>query len=256
MAGSNVRRLARLIALSWAAATLVRTAQAGPPFVSNGAATLDPQHFEIDVSAQYTKANGADVAALPSVEVDYGVIDKLQIGIQMPIESVHVDGVGTNLGPGDTQMGVKYRFVDADDEGWRPGVAFAPVMLVPSGNQQRGLGSGHVQGFLPLWLSKDFHEWSVFGGGGYNVNPGPDRLNWWFTGLGVARELSARWTVGAEIFHTTPIARATKDNTAFNVGAIYNISNVHHITVSVGRNLINARENNELSLYLGYQATF
>jgi hypothetical protein len=256
MKAKNVRRLTRLFALSWAATALMRTAQAGPPFISNGAATLDPQHFEIDISAQYTKANGAGAAAIPSVEVDYGVIDKLQIGIQIPIELVHIDGVGTNIGPADTQMGVKYRFVDSDDEGWRPGIAFAPVILVPSGSQQRGLGSGHVQGFLPVWLSKDFHEWSVFGGGGYNINLGADRLNWWFTGLGVTRDLSAKWTVGAEVFHTTPIARGTKDSTGFNVGAIYNVSNVHHLMAAIGRNLVNARENNEVSVYLGYQATF
>lgn len=238
------------------ASAVATPAFAGPPFVNNGAATLDPMHFEINISTQYTKVNGAGAAAIPSVEVNYGITDKLRIVIQTQIELVHVDGVGTNIGLGDTQMGVKYRFVDADVGGWRPGVAFAPVLLVPSGSEQRGLGSGHVQVFLPIWLSKEFNEWTVFGGSGYNINPGPNRLNWWFTGLGVTRDLSTEWTVGAEIFHTTPTVRGNKDSTAFNVGAIYNISDVHHIMASIGRNLTNARENNELSVYLGYQATF
>jgi Putative MetA-pathway of phenol degradation len=126
---------------------------------------------------------------------------------------------------------------------------------MPSGSEARGLGSGQIGGFLPIWLSKEFNQWTVFGGGGYNINPGIDRLNWWFTGLGVTRELTPKWTVGVELFHTTPTDRDAKDNTAFNVGAIYNISDEHHLMVSVGRNLTNARENNEFTVYIGYQLT-
>jgi hypothetical protein len=66
-----------------------------------------------------------------------------------------------------------------------------------------------------------------------------------------AGSITPEWTVGVEIFHTTPTEKDAKDNTAFNVGAIYNISNSHHIMVSVGRNLINARE--KFSAYIGYQ---
>ena len=82
--------------------------------------------------------------------------------------------------------------------------------------------------FLPIWLSKEINQWTVFGGGGYNINPGPERKNWWFTGVGVTRELTPEWTVGVEIFHTTPTDTGAKDNTAFNVGVIYNISEQHH----------------------------
>ncbi|MEA2741895.1 MAG: hypothetical protein QOG25_266, partial [Acetobacteraceae bacterium] len=69
------------------------------------------------------------------------------------------------------------------------------------------------------------------------------------------RELTPQWTLGVELFHTTPTDRDAKDSTAFNIGAIYNISDTHHLMVSVGRNLVNARENNALSVYIGYQLT-
>jgi hypothetical protein len=236
------------VAILWACPAL-----AGAPFVTDDADTPDAKHFEINLAAQYTRFQGGSAAAIPSLEVNYGVTDKLQVSVLTPLAMAHTDGTGTNIGVGDIEFGVKYRFVDADDWGWRPGVAFAPSIVVPSGSEARGLGTGRTQGFLPIWLTKEFDQWTVFGGGGYNINPGSDRLNWWFTGVGVTRELSPKWTVGTELFHTTPTDRGAKDNTAANIGVIYNISDTHHLMLSVGRNLVNARENNAFSAYIGYQ---
>ncbi|HYZ22673.1 MAG TPA: hypothetical protein VE690_11000 [Rhodopila sp.] len=50
--------------------------------------------------------------------------------------------------------------------------------------------------------------------------------------------------------------QGSKNGTGFNVGAIYNISNIHHVMGSIGRNLTNADEINGLSVYVGYQTTF
>jgi hypothetical protein len=229
---------------------------AGVPFVTDDADTPDAGHFEINIAAQYTRFQGGSVGAVPSVEVDYGLTSKLELSVLAPLAMSHVDGVGTNVGVGDLELGFKYRFIESDDWGWRPGVAFAPTISMTSGSEVRGLGEGRMLGFLPIWLSKDFNQWTVFGGGGYNINPGTDRLNWWFAGLGVTRELNPEWTIGVEIYYATPTGQGLKNSTGFNVGAIYNINDVHHLMVSVGRNLINARENNEFSTFIGYQITF
>jgi hypothetical protein len=53
-------------------------------------------------------------------------------------------------------------------------------MIVPVAN--RHFGSGRLGLFLPLWAEKDFGAWSLFGGGGYNINPGPDQRNFWLSG--------------------------------------------------------------------------
>jgi hypothetical protein len=240
-----------LLATSWASPL-----SAGPPFVTDDPDSPDANHFEINLAAQYTRFQGGSDAAVPSLEVIYGVTNTLQISILTALAMAHVDGVGTNFGPGDVELAVKYRFIQSDDWGWRPSIAIEPTIMLPGGSQARGLGSGQIQGFLPIWLSKDFNQWTVFGGGGYNINPGVNRMNWWYTGIGILRELNPEWTVGAEIFHTTPTDRGAKDNTGFNIGVIYNISEVHHLLVSAGRNLVNARQNNEFSTYIGYQATF
>jgi hypothetical protein len=38
---------------------------------------------------------------------------------------------------------------------------------VPTGNESRGLGAGHVQLYLPIWFQKDFGKWTTYGGGGF-----------------------------------------------------------------------------------------
>jgi hypothetical protein len=184
------------------------------------------------------------------------VTDKFQISVMVPMGFSRVTGGASNAGLGDVEVGAKYRFFDADDWGWRPALAFAPVVTAPSGNVPHDLGGGRTQIFLPLWLSKEFNQWTVFGGGGYHINPGLDRKNWWFAGVGVTRELTPEWTIGVEVFHSTPTERGEKDSTGFNLGVVYNISDAHHILFSAGRNISHATENNSLSGYIGYQLTF
>jgi hypothetical protein len=56
-----------------------------------------------------------------------------------------------------------------------------PLVEVPSGDADKGLGNGKTQYFLPVWLQKDFGKWTIYGGGGYWINPGTGNKNWWFS---------------------------------------------------------------------------
>jgi len=42
----------------------------------------------------------------------------------------------------------------------------------------------------------------------------------------------------------------------FNLGAIYTINDTYQILFSAGRNLINARDTNQFSTYIGIQFNF
>lgn len=231
-------------------------AAASPPFTTDDTSTQPTGGFEVDLSAQYTRFKGGTRGTLPGLEVDYGITDNLQIGVQAPYNFAQTDGAGSNFGIGDVALTAKYRFIEADDNGWRPSFAFAPKLTLPAGSQARGLGSGQIQGFLPLWVSKQIDPWTLFGGGAYTINPGPGQLNWWYFGVGAVRSLTDSFSLGAELYHSTKPGRGQRDSTGFNIGVIYNISEVHHLMAAVGRNLINARENNEFSTLLNYQLTF
>src|SRR5689334_12838066 len=98
---------------------------------------------------------------------------------------------------GTVLLGAKYRFITPGEDDWFPQVAFYPAVLVPTGNQKFGFSSGHVQYFLPLWLQKDFGPWTVYGGGGYWINPGAGNKNYGFTGVAVWRKIGEQLNIGA-----------------------------------------------------------
>jgi hypothetical protein len=254
-AGTRGRPLVAAVIVS-AAALAATPVSAGPPFVTDDPDTPDKGHFEINLAGQYTRFNGGSTANIPSLEVDYGVLSNLEATILIPLGLSQVSGVGTNVGFGDVELSLKYRFIEEDSWGWRPAVAFAPQINLPSGSEARGLGAGRTTGFIPIWASKDINQWTVFGGGGLNINTGPDQKNWWFSGVGVLRELDPNWTVGGELYYSSPDATGVKHTMGFNLGFIYNINDIYHVLFSAGRNLINARDTNQFSTYIGMQFTF
>lgn len=94
---------------------------------------------------------------------------------------LQADDQGTGrYGFGDTEVGVKVRFLQERD--WVPMVGVFPIAKLPSGDSQKGLRSGNVQVFLPVWLQKSLGAWTTYEGGGYWINPGTGNKDYWFIG--------------------------------------------------------------------------
>ena len=231
-------------------------ASAGVPFVTDDPDTPEKGHFEINLAGQFTHSRGETAGNAASAEVNYGLIDQVEIHALIPLAFNSSQESGTHFGPGDIELGIKYRFIDADDYGWRPAVAIAPALSLPSGSASKGLGTGRVHGTIPLWISEELKEWTVFGGGGYAINPGPDSKNFWFSGIGVTREMTPELTLGGEIIYNSPTEKGGNTSVGFNLGAIYNLSDRDHLLFSAGRNFIHASQNNLYSMYVGWQLTF
>jgi hypothetical protein len=148
-------------------------------------------------------------------------------------------------------VGVKYRFVHESD--WIPQVGIFPLVLLPTGDEDKNLGTGEVQAFFPLWLQKSWEPWKTYGGGGYWINPGSGNRDYWFFGWEAEREISDYLTLGAEIFYQTASEKGGDGNTGFNVGGYINFSESHHLLFSAGRDISGP---NDFSYYIGYQLTF
>jgi hypothetical protein len=68
-----------------------------------------------------------------------------------------------NTGLGDSGLGWRHRFVDAD--GAAPAVAWLATVKLPTADESRGLGTGHVDGFAGLTTAGAFgsFSWCVLG---------------------------------------------------------------------------------------------
>jgi hypothetical protein len=162
---------------------LSSAASAGPPYITDAPEPTDYQHWELYVFSQGTHAMGETSAvAPPSCDCNYGIVPNVQLHIQPGMAFAHANGTPLHLGPGDTEFGVKYRFIEQDKTSWIPSVALSPLLEAPTGDAARGLGTGRTHAFVPLWIQKDFGDWTTFGGGGYWINPGPGNKNHWFVG--------------------------------------------------------------------------
>ena len=160
-------------------------------------------------------------------------------------------GGSTHYGYGDTEVGVKFRFLQETEN--RPQAGVFPLLQIPTGDAEQGLGSGHVQAFLPLWLQKSFGDWTIYGGGGYGLNPGVGNENWGYGGLVVQRQITKEFLLGGEIYHRTALQTGGRDDTAFNIGTVLDFTEHQHLLLSVGRSIDGPTD---FQCYLAWQFTF
>jgi len=265
MTGKSLTALWLGSALTLSALVPLRPCLAGPPFLTDDPLPVDYLHWEINAFSMGTFAAGAVTGLGPAIEVNYGALPDVQMHVMAPLAFSQSNGSFAHFGPGDGELGVKYRFLNAGPENWWPQVAVYPLIDLPTGNATRGLGTGSIHAYLPLWLQKDFGPWTTYGGGGYWINPGPGNRNYWFSGWLVQRQVTASLVLGGEIFHQTSFASGgpgspgypigSRDTTGFNIGGTYDFNPHLHLLFSAGRALQNATTANLFSYYLALQWT-
>jgi len=252
--GNHIVENAVLAAVAFMFMLSMGTALAGPPFVTDDPVPVDFQHWEVYIASQWEHdRNEGTSSTLPHIEVNYGIIPDMQLHAIVPMAYSAPHEGSTQYGLGDLEFGVKYRFIHEDDKGWTPQVGTFPIVALPTGDSSRGLGEGRIKIFFPIWIQKSWGTWTTYGGGGYWYHPGKGNKNYWFAGWLIQRDLSEFVTLGGEIFNTSPQAKGESDETGFNAGGIINLSEVHHILFSSGRDF---KGPNTFSAYIAFQWTF
>ncbi len=234
-------------------------ANAGPPFRTDDPEPVDFQHWEFYTFSSGTHVSDDTSGVLPAWEFNYGIIPNGQFHIVAPVAFDHPAGGPTVFGYGDTELGSKYRFIEEDKNGSRPMVGVFPMLEVPTGNEDRGLGAGHVRAFLPVWVQKSFGDgWTTYGGGGYWINQDADLgdKDYWFFGWLLQKKVTDKLTLGGEIYHQAADKVDGVDQTGFNIGGFYDFDEHNHLLFSAGTGIQNASQTNIYSWYLGYQITY
>ncbi len=253
----DAARCTRLLPLALALAALAAApAWAGAPFRTDDPGTVDAGHWEFDLTSSGTRNRAGWQGTAPAVEADYGILPGIQVHILLPHGYARPAGGKATSALGDLELGVKIRLLDPPEGSWLPRIAFYPLVEVPVGNRKLGFSTGHAQVFLPLWLQKDFGDWTVFGGGGWWINPGAGNRDYGYAGLGITRPVTEQLRLGVEIFHQTANVAGGKSTTGINVGGAYDINENWHLLGAIGTGLQNRRDTNEFSYYLGLQLTF
>ncbi|MGA2395127.1 MAG: hypothetical protein ABSH03_17435 [Candidatus Lustribacter sp.] len=206
---------------------MARAAVAGPPFVTDDPVPTDYRNWEIYTGLQYENdGSGNTAASLPFAEFNYGALPNVQVSASFELNDLDHGGAPLD-GYGGTEFGIKTRFVQETSD--RPQISFYPSVTIPE------VAGQHAVPFLPLWMQKSWGPWSAFGGGGVYLNSSPGMRNSTFAGAALERSISAGTTVGAELYHQSSDTIGGSDTTAFNVGMIAQVGQLHAILFSVGR---------------------
>ena len=207
----------------------------GPPYQTDDPVPVDFQHYEFYI---FGSADGTPVemdSTRPAFEFNWGALPRLQIHAILPFGSINPSnkplyapaGIGPSaFGLTDMELGAKVAFIKESPH--FPQVGTFPMLELPTGSYDRGLGVGKVYYKIPLWLQKNEGKWLFDGGVGYQVVPQTNYKNLVYTGWLVKRELNKRLELGAEIFaHASEglAAPQTQASTLLDMGGYYHFKN-------------------------------
>ena len=186
----------------FAAVALAGPAWAGPPYVTDDPAPTDPGHWEI-----YNFIDGDHVPGVTAGEagfdLNYGAAKDVQLTLVLP--AAYSDDDRFDLGGVQIEAAAKFKLLHED--GFGLDVAVFPRAFIPTDTR---FDTGHVNVLLPVWVGKDLGAWQVFGGGGYQINPGPGQRSFWTGGLALTRDVTKQLNLGAEVYaHTADAAPTT-----------------------------------------------
>jgi hypothetical protein len=204
-------------------------ALAGPPFLTDDPEPTEPGKWEIYAPLVEAEGRGADFDGSTQIEVNYGAAPDLQLTVAVPLAFAHASG-DWRSGAGDLEFAAKYRFFHDERHGLQ--AAFFPGITLPTA--RAGLGAGRVTALLPIWLQKDAGKWSVFGGGGYAINPGAGNRDFWTGGVAVTRTLGEKLTVGVEADRQGADTVGGSGSTSLGLGFIRALKAPFRVLASAG----------------------
>ena len=212
----------------------VGLAQAGPPFVTDDPEPPPPGGWEINVPFSLERTPDTTEMDAPLFDLNYGLPD-LQLKLEFPINIVHEDSNDTTAGAGDLLLGVKWRFYNNKQSLLQFGTY--PQLLVPTGNQARGLGEGQPGFVLPFLVQKSWDRWTLYGNVGYWWQTAAEQRNYFYAGAVLEREINERLTLGVELFGNSPKERGSRSDVAFNIGGTWKLSEHFNLLFAGGRDI-------------------
>ena len=205
---------------------------AGPPYLTDDPEPVEFQHWEAYLFANGVHTGDGYNINGPAAELNYGALPDTQLHLVVPMNTVGGGGAPSVSGLGDTEFGIKYRFVH-ETNGW-PQIGIFPMVELPTGDAGRGLGNGRAWFRLPLWLQKSFGPWTTYGGGGMALNSAPGQRDHPFGGWLLQRELGEHLTLGGELFAQGAAAEGDRAFAAINLGGSYKLSEHFSLLFSAG----------------------
>ena len=217
------------LTLAAALASVASPAFAGPPYLTDDPVPTDLHHWEFYAFAA-GDGRGSDFDGDLGFDFNYGAVEDLQLTATVPLSFSHSAGEEWHGGSGDIELAAKYRVVNDEEHGFS--AAVFPRIILPTAAHAP---DEKTRFLLPFWLQKDFAGGtSVFGGGGYTINPGSGSRNYWQAGVAVTRDLNDNVSAGVEVTRQGPDAHDATPKTNAGVGLVVKVGGPYALLFSGG----------------------
>src|SRR5450759_3703200 len=119
---------------------------AGPPFNTDDPETVKYKHWEYYISSINTFQIGVWSGTCPHFELNYGLVQNVQVHLLLPMNYDYSRHQGVNFGYANTEFGIKYRFVQETDNS--PQIGTFPIIEIPTIKNSE-FSNGKAKIYLP-----------------------------------------------------------------------------------------------------------
>ena len=213
------------------------TSFATHPLVTDDAGTQGKGKFQLELVGQNSRNNEDGVksnATQITPILTYGIVDNVDIILGVPYQRFRTkdaDDTFSEDGFSDASLDLKWRF--HENNGW--GFALKPGITLPTGNEEKGFGTGRVTYRLFFITTKELKPWAFHVNLGYirNENNTHDNKNLWHASLAaeveVVKDLRAVANIG---INRNPDVDDTVHPAFILGGLVYSLS--EHLDLDVG----------------------
>lgn len=224
-----------IVGLALGAALLVHAAAWGAhPLITDDAGTQGKGKFQIEVNGQYDSdretAGGRSVESTGSqiaTTLSYGMFENADLVLTLPYQwgKSREEGITVydQSGLSDTTFEVKWRLYD--EAGFS--LALKPGVRIPTGSEEKGLGTGKAGFHAVLIGSREAPPWAFHANVGYvlNENKADEERHLWQASLAATYEaIKGLRVVGNLGIERSRDKRASQDPAFLLGGVIYSLS--------------------------------
>lgn len=199
------------------------------PLITDDTGTQGKGKFQLELNSQYdwdkddnedasVKSTGGQAAATLS----YGVAENVDLVLSLPYlwgkTEVNEMTLYDEKGIGDAIMEAKWRLFEKN----KFSVALKPGISIPTGNDEKGLGTGQLGGQLFLIASQELGSRAFYANLGYirNENNADERKDIWHASLAATWEVVKNLKLAANVGIERNPDDDANDDPAFLIGGI------------------------------------
>ena len=226
---------------------------AGPPILTNDTGTPGSGKRETNVGFTVEKRRDTTLYNTPALDLNYGIGDRIQLSYSVSWIVLDTTNEAAKSGLGNSEVAVKWRFLDEDKNGMALSVYPRFIFNNPVSSADKGLVDKGTVFRLPFQMEKKMgmiiinpeigHDFRQEGGDG------------WLYALALKYDEIKGLEVLAEVFGTADNSFKKKENVV-NIGVRKDVRENVSLHASVGRSLHQTPDQPTLLSYVGLQMRF